>query len=181
MNNRQTEGLEPGSFNTTYGGLNGNIFGTRQCIQICACKWSRVRTLLKTMISINRLRMVFNLDGQMFNRCITRLWRLVNSLKTRNMMCSFLQRPGISQMMTSSLRRIRELEYLASDTSRKTGWAGRVAIFFRSYVRSAPVSVPMTTTFECVCSRFKTSASTFTIIAMYRPGSVRPTLQFYYE
>lgn len=58
---------------------------------------------------------------------------------------------------------------------------GGVAVFYRSCYKKKPITLPQITTFEYVSNRFTIGLNSVVILAVYRPGSDRPTSSFYEE
>jgi len=56
---------------------------------------------------------------------------------------------------------------------------GGIAVLYSGLLRSWTVNLPLTTTFECLCTRFKVGCSCWLLLTIYRPGSCQPTVAFF--
>ena len=71
--------------------------------------------------------------------------------------------------------------YAVVDAARGTGRGGGVAIVFRKHLRCSRLSLPTCQTLEAIGVRLITSSGPVIIVNIYRPGSERPSSQFFEE
>lgn len=72
-------------------------------------------------------------------------------------------------------------DYSVAELSRGAGKGGGIAILYRSFYKRKQIVLHPVTTFEYVCNCFVLGASEVVILAVYRPGSKRPTGIFFEE
>ena len=56
-----------------------------------------------------------------------------------------------------------------------------IAVLYSGLLRCNKVDLPLTTTSEALCTRFKVSCSAWLLLTIYRPGSNRPSSTFFDE
>lgn len=71
--------------------------------------------------------------------------------------------------------------YAAVDVARSIGRGGGVAVIFRKHLHCRQLPLPTCTTFEALCVRLTTTSGPVVLLNIYRPGSVRPTANFFTE
>lgn len=79
-----------------------------------------------------------------------------------------------------SLKQVCGSDYSVAECSHD-GKGGGIAIFYRSFYKQEQIVLPPVSTFEFVCNRFLIGSNSVVILAVYRPGSKRPTSLFFEE
>ena len=70
--------------------------------------------------------------------------------------------------------------YATADVARPPGRAGGgVAIIFNKSLKCSRVPVPASSTFEVICVRLTSAREQVVILNVYRPGSEKPSAQFF--
>ena len=72
--------------------------------------------------------------------------------------------------------------YAITDVARPPGRAGGgVAVIFNKSLNCSRVPLPTSSTFEAICVRLTSACGQFVVLNVYRPGSEKPTTQFFDE
>ena len=72
--------------------------------------------------------------------------------------------------------------YAITEVARSSGsTGGGVAIIFKKQLKCCRVPVPTCSTLEAICMRLSTASEQVIILNIYRPGSDKPTTQFFDE
>ncbi|NJL57478.1 hypothetical protein HC928_21855 [bacterium] len=72
-------------------------------------------------------------------------------------------------------------DYAVVDVARSTGRGGGVALIYRRHFRCYRIALPACQTLEAVCVRLTSNNEPIVVLTLYRPGSCRPSLQFFEE
>jgi len=71
--------------------------------------------------------------------------------------------------LPSTLNSLTPAGYSIIHQPRPVGKGGGVALIYRSFLKVIKIQLPIFTTFECLCTKFTISASSFTLLTVYRP------------
>jgi len=80
------------------------------------------------------------------------------------------------------LRDAAPSDFAVTDAVRESqpGYGG-IAVLYSELLRCDKVDLPLTSTFEALCTRFKVGCSAWLLLTIYRPGSSHLTSTFFHE